>query len=398
MTAGMPAADMLVLALGGLMVMAGLAFKLSAVPFHFWCPDVFEGATAEVNAFLSVASKAAALALLVRVAVGLGTVPPPSYSLEDLAANKPTQNVKYFDPGVRSILAERESDEGENETAQSGTSGRSAPPVLMSVADDEPGKATAAASKANSDRLSWSEANASLDAPREFMAKFIAVLAIVTCTFGNLAAFGQTNIKRLMAYSTIAHAGYMMMPVPVILAVVGQHPDIAQRAVAGLCIYIFFYLFMNLGAFVIVAFLRNAMRSEEIKDYAGLLRRNPLTVVAFSLILFSLIGMPPLAGFIGKFAIFAPLAGGYWASGKFYLFVLLLAAGINTVISLFYYLRVVKVMTMEPEPEDRQPFVFSDVSGQGGFIWALTLPIVVFILYWDGISNWALAAARHLFS
>src|SRR4030095_8761778 len=120
-----------------------------------------------------------------------------------------------------------------------------------------------------------------------------------TCTFGNLAAYGQTNIKRLLAYSTIAHAGYMMMPVAAVVAMAGIDNAGAARGIARLAIYIAVYLFMNLGAFAVVAFLRNAMRSEEIADYAGLVRRCPLTVVCFSIILFCLVGLPPLSGFIG---------------------------------------------------------------------------------------------------
>ena len=144
----------MVLVLGGLMLMVGVAFKLSAVPFHFWAPDVFEGATAEVAAFLSVASKAAALGLLVRlVAV---------FSL-------PSGLALHADPGAISTLA----------------------PV------------------------------------RQYICTLVSLLAVVTCTFGNLAAYGQTNMKRLLAYSTIAHAGYMMMPVAAAVALAGTDPDAA---------------------------------------------------------------------------------------------------------------------------------------------------------------------------
>ncbi|MBN2292161.1 MAG: NADH-quinone oxidoreductase subunit N, partial [Pirellulales bacterium] len=123
----------MILVLGGLMLTVGVAFKLSAVPFHFWAPDVFEGAPAEIAAFLSIASKAAALGLLVRLAIGLGYSPEP-------------------------------------------------------------------------------EALATLAPVRTFIVATIGVMAAVTCTFGNLAAYGQISMKRLLAYSTIAHAGYMMMP------------------------------------------------------------------------------------------------------------------------------------------------------------------------------------------
>src|SRR5712672_899620 len=101
----------------------------------------------------------------------------------------------------------------------------------------------------------------------------IGGLAALTCTFGNLAAYSQTNIKRLLAYSTIAHAGYMMMPVAAAVAMSERDPDGARAAVSAVAFYVATYLFMNLGAFAIVAFLRNALRSERIADYSGLIRR-----------------------------------------------------------------------------------------------------------------------------
>ncbi len=366
--AAVPSGDLMVLALGGLLISVGLAFKLSAVPFHFWCPDVFEGATAEVNAFLSVASKAAALALLVRVALGVGVVPPSGPA-----------------PGERWAKTHAAAPTGEQTAA------------LFNVAD-EPAKA--ADVKAAPARPSAMQALAPV---RSFTAKLIAFFAIITCTFGNLAAYGQTNIKRLLAYSTIAHAGYMMMPVAAVVAMAGIDDAGAARGIAGLAIYIAVYLFMNLGAFAVVAFLRNAMRSEEIADYAGLVRRCPLTVVCFSLILFGLIGLPPLSGFIGKFAIFAALVDGWRAveaAGQpgFYLLLLLVVGGINTAISLFYYLRVVKVMTIDDEPADRPPLVFSDVSLAGAYLWLITLPTAGLIVAWDWLSEMADAAARNLIS
>jgi len=171
------------------------------------------------------------------------------------------------------------------------------------------------------------------------------LLAAVTCTFGNLAAYGQTNIKRLLAYSTIAHAGYLMMPVAAAVALAdAAHRERSIDAVAALILYLGVYLFMNFGAFAIVAFVRNARGSEEIADYAGMIRRSPAVVVAMAIILFSLVGLPPLAGFAAKFAAFAALL-----DAKMYL--LLIIGGLNTAISLFYYLRVVKVMMMEAPPE-----------------------------------------------
>ena len=124
------------------------------------------------------------------------------------------------------------------------------------------------------------------------MVVMLSLLAAVTCTFGNLAAYGQTNIKRMLAYSTIAHAGYMIMPVAAALALLGDNPQAARAAIAAMAFYMFVYLFMNLGAFAGVAFLRNATGSEEIADYAGLMRRSPGMAICLSLVLFSLIGLP----------------------------------------------------------------------------------------------------------
>jgi NADH-quinone oxidoreductase subunit N len=193
----------------------------------------------------------------------------------------------------------------------------------------------------------------------------------------------------------------MMMAVPPMLAMAGYHTAAAQQAVAALCIYIGVYLFMNLAAFAIIAFLRNAMGSEQIADYAGLIRHHPGVTICLALTLFSLIGLPPLAGFIGKFAIFASLVDGYEITnqaghGAIYLLVLLVVGGINTAISLFYYLRVVKVMTMDPEPADRVPFTFSSVSLQGAYVWLVTAPTVALFFFWDQLNLWAQAAASHL--
>ena len=115
---------------------------------------------------------------------------------------------------------------------------------------------------------------------RTFIVYLLAIVAAVTCTFGNLAAYGQTNIKRLLAYSTIAHAGYMMMAVAAAVQLAGTNAVGAREAVAALVFYLAVYVFMNLGAFAIVAFLRGAIGSEEIADYAGLIRSVPAAAVA----------------------------------------------------------------------------------------------------------------------
>lgn len=360
---GFTTSEIMVLAIAGLMIGVGLAFKLSAVPFHFWCPDVFEGASAEVNAFLSVASKAAALALLIRVCVGVG-YGSPSFAIQATQPAVTTADSKPVETHLVAYAAEEARVESAPEEASPSDTIQTNP----------------------------------LAGTRDFIAKFVALFAVVTCTFGNLAAYGQKNIKRMLAYSTIAHAGYMMMPVPAMLAMASSHPAEARNAVAGLGLYMAVYLFMNLGAFAVIAFLRNAMRSEEIADYAGLIRRAPGVVICFSLMLFSLVGLPPLSGFVGKFAIFASLVDAYRSTGQSYLFWLLVIGGINTAISLFYYLNVVKVMTIDPEPETRLPLTFPMVSLPGMYLLAITLPTAGLMLGWDGLYDFCRTAVQALFT
>jgi NADH-quinone oxidoreductase subunit N len=304
------AAVLTVLVLGGLMALVGLFFKLSAVPFHFWTPDVFEGAPAEVGAFLSVASKAAALGLLARLAL------------------------IFSGSGSTALVAP-------------------------------------------------------LAPARFFLTVLIAVLAAVTCTFGNLAAYGQTNMKRLLGYSTIAHAGYMMMPIAAAVALVGRHPAEVPFAVAALVFYLGVYLFMNFGAFAIVAFLRNAMQSETIADYAGLVRRSPGVTVALAVLLFSLVGLPPLGGFVAKLLVFAAL----WNAG---LLSLLAIGGLNTVLALFYYLRVVKVMVLDAEPQDRPPPTVPLLSAAGMYSAALAASMLVLFFWWGNLWQIGQQAAAAL--
>jgi NADH-quinone oxidoreductase subunit N len=257
-----------ILVLGTLLILVGLAFKLSAVPFHFWCPDVFEGAAAEVAAFLSVASKAGAFVLTARLILAM-TVPAA-------------------DPGLVAIYF--------------------GPPL--------------------------------------------AFLAVITATFGNLAAYAQTNLKRLLAYSTIAHAGYMLMGLATANA----------EGVQAVLFYLATYVFMNLGAFAVVAFLRNQTGSEDLAAYRGLVYRSPMAVVLLGVFMLSLLGIPPLVGFMAKFQVFAAVyhAGNNapvpWLGSVYY--ALLLIGGINTALSAVYYVRVLKVMILDKsldEVEGREP-------------------------------------------
>ena len=345
------------LALGGLMLMVGLAFKLSAVPFHFWCPDVFEGASAEVNAFLSVASKAAAMALLIRVAIGFSYISdlPQATIVEDNKAAATSSLAP--EPGSRS---------------------------LMSVTEKSAAK--------DSSRRSL---NIALEDSRSFIVMLVGFLAMLTCTFGNLAAYAQTNVKRLMAYSSIAHAGYMMMAVAAAVHLSGVDTEAARRAVASLILYMSIYFFMNLGTFAIIAFLRNARLGEEIRDYAGLVYTSPGLAICFVVILMSLIGMPPLGGFIGKLLIFAALCNAGLAGSPWLLF-MLAVGGINIVISLYYYLRLAKVVTIDEPPEDRLPVSVPITSPGGVFVVLMTLPVVGLGIWWETIHTWVLAAASGL--
>lgn len=313
---GMQDPEMRCLMLGLLMIGVGFAFKLSAVPFHFWCPDAFQGASAEVAGFLSIASKAAAFALLVRFVMNL------------------TGDA-------------------------SGASGQLA--LTLGIG--------------------------------------IGFIASVTATFGNLAAYSQKNMKRMLAYSTIAHAGYMLMAVSAVLVLFSSkstlNPDYAEsayRAIEGLLYYLCVYLFMNLGAFAIVALIRNQTFSEEIEDYRGLVQQSPVLAVCMTICLFSLVGIPPLGGFYGKAFIFAAL---YDATRIHpFMWVVLGAGGVNTVLSLFYYLRVAKLMCVN-ERTAGSPLV-SLPSGSSPAIYVMLVSGMVVLLgiIINPLSEVALLAAR----
>jgi NADH-quinone oxidoreductase subunit N len=354
----------LVLGLGGLMLGVGLAFKLSAFPFHFWCPDVFEGAAAEVNAFLSVASKAAALALLVRVVVGFTTLPLQQAASRPLPGGVAVQGGEMKSHAVA--------------PAEQRTLSK---PTIRLAAFEAPA----------------AEGRDPLAPVRSFIVLLVALISAVTCTFGNLAAYGQTNIKRLMAYSTIAHAGYIMMPVAAAVALSGTSTVAAEGAYAAVPFYVGLYLFMNLGAFAIVAFLRNATGSEEIADFGGLVRSSPGVVVCLGVILFSLVGLPPLAGFAAKYVAFASVVHAMQAPGfRGVMLTLLVVGGLNTALSLFYYLRVIKTMAIDPEPTDRPAKGFSLVSLPGAYIVLVTLPVLILGIFWDQFYTWLWSGAINL--
>jgi NADH-quinone oxidoreductase subunit N len=230
----------------------------------------------------------------------------------------------------------------------------------------------------------------------------LGTLAIVTATFGNLAAYSQRNAKRLLAYSTIAHAGYMLMAVSALLVLrstMGSESQVSSdsmmRAVEGLLYYLAVYLFMNLGAFAIVALIRNQTFSEEIDDYKGLAHQSPLLAVCMAICLFSLVGLPPLGGFYGKFFIFAALFDAtrvHW-----FMWVVLGAGCLNTVLSLFYYLRVVKVMCMDARPVDARPVSLESSSPSGLYVMLVSAMVLVLGILIQPLSRVAHHAAEAFF-
>lgn len=298
------AAPDLILLLGTLFIIIGIGFKLAAVPFHFWCPDVFEGASAEVAGFLSVASKGAALALLARLSL-----------------------------------------------------------TLVGVSEGEP----------------------SIELTR-FLVPALAIFAAVTATFGNLAAYLQTNLKRLLAYSTIAHAGYMMMGLAVLSA----------RGTEAVLFYLIVYLFMNLGAFAVVAFLRNQTGSEDLSSYRGIVRQSPWMTITLVIFLLSLLGLPPLAGFAAKFQIFRVLfeeAQSHLGKSPHQaatLYTLLVIGGLNTVISLVYYIKVAKVMILDTpveETEGRPAAPLQEPAWSVLYAGVIALVVLGLGVWWNGLAQ-----------
>jgi len=237
------------LILAVILVVAGVGFKIAAVPFHMWAPDVYEGAPTPITAFLSVGSKAASFAMLIRIFV-----------------------------------------EG-----------------LPAMGDDWR-------------LLFW-------------------VLSIATMTVGNVAAVTQTNVKRMLAYSSIAHAGYILMGI-----VAGT-----ARGITATLVYLMIYAFMQLGAFAVIVLLRRTdVQGDELKDFSGLAFRNPFAAFAMLLFMLSLGGIPPTAGFMGKFWLFgAAIDSGYvW---------LAVIGVLNSAVSLYYYIRIVVFMYLRKETTGSEP-------------------------------------------
>jgi len=276
------------LVIGVVFIICGLAFKISAVPFHMWTPDVYEGAPTPVTAFFAVAPKIAGLGLFVRVMMG------PFGELADV----------------------------------------------------------------------WQQV--------------IVVIAIASMLLGALAAINQRNIKRLMAYSSIGHMGYALVG----LAAANE------AGVQGVLLYVTIYLFMNVGTFAcILSMRRQGEMVEGIDDLKGLSKTNPLMALALTIFMFSLAGIPPLAGFFGKLYVFL-------AAVEAGLYTLAVLGLLTSVIAAFYYLRIVKLMYFDDPVE-----AFDRPVGRAmtTILAATSLVTLLFLVFLSPVLESAGAAARALF-
>ena len=246
-------ADLTLLIIAVPMLLVGLGFKVAAVPFHMWTPDVYQGAPSAAVAFMSVGAKVAGFAALLRIFIAAL-------------------------PGLAQAWG----------------------PVVVAV-------------------------------------------SAATMIWGNVAAIAQTNIKRMLAYSSIAHAGYLLMALAA-----ASDPRVADEAVSAALFYLFAYLFSNLGAWAVVLTVeRSEGRGLLIEDYAGLGRRRPALALAMAIFMLSLIGVPPTVGFIGKFLVFSVTIEAGMIG-------LALVGVVTSLVSAYYYLRVVVMMYMRSgEPETR---------------------------------------------
>jgi NADH-quinone oxidoreductase subunit N len=283
----------LTLALTIIMIFVGIGFKISAVPFHFWTPDVYEGAPITITSFLSVASKAAGFMFLIRF-IFTGFV-------------NGTIKIGYWN--------------------------------VLPVFD-------------------WQ--------------MFLIIIGVSTMTVGNFSALWQDNLKRMLAYSSIAHAGYMLVGIAVL----------SNQGLLAVMIYLFVYLFMNLGAFLVVMLFADKLKSENIDDFKGLGFTSPFLAFALSIFLISLTGLPPTAGFITKLYLFFALVD----ANLLYVAVVAL---LNTVVSLYFYVRVLKHMYLS-KPTENTPKVQTSFSVNLLLV-ILMFPIILFGVYFTPLLNFAKA-------
>ncbi|MGL6096295.1 MAG: proton-conducting transporter membrane subunit, partial [Fimbriiglobus sp.] len=221
----------------------------------------------------------------------------------------------------------------------------------------------------------------------------LAAVAAVTATVGNLAALGQTDLKRLLAYSTIAHAGTMLMGLA----------TLTRAGVAAVLVYLVAYLLMNLGAFAVVAIVRNRTGAENLTAVRGLIVRAPAVGVGLAAFALSLLGLPPLAGFVGKFQVFSAVYGAgrdFTSAGNPGLgtvFTALLAVGVlNTVVSAGYYLRLLKSAGLDAPPADDvgEPVPLGESWAAAGYVAALAAALVAVGVWWGPLADAAANAVR----
>ena len=273
------------------LVLGGLGYKIALVPFHFWVPDVYEGAPTPITAFIAVGPKAAGLALFARFVVTV-VAHPASAGSEAFLENIDIQV-----------------------------------PLL------------------------------------------IAVLSVVTMTLGNLSALQQKNLKRMLAYSAIAHVGYIMMAFVVL----------NKQGFVAIMFYIVVYMFMNFGAFWIIESMAEKLGGEDVDNYSGLGFRAPFVAVAMAIFLFSLAGIPPLAGFIGKVYLFSAIIKEGW-------YVLALIGVLNSALSIYYYAYVSKAMFFD-KVDEVKPVAVSLYDKI--LILVFLIPTVLLGIYWNPLIQLA---------
>lgn len=284
-----PAVNHFTLAFALILIFAGIGYKISSAPFHFWTPDVYEGAPITITAFLSVASKAAGFALLIRLIR--------------------TTFVSYVDTlGMWHLI----------------------------------------------DAFDWRP--------------LLVAISILTMTLGNFSALWQNNMKRMLAYSSIAHAGYLLLGLVVL----------SNQGLLAILIYFSVYLLMNLGAFLIVMLIANKTGSEDIHDYNGLGHTSPFLGISLAIFLVSLTGLPPTAGFIGKLYLFIALVDAKMIA-------VAVIALLNTVVSLYYYVRVLKHMFLT-KAEKETPIVIASVPNKILVSFLVTM-ILVFGIYFTPLVD-----------
>lgn len=277
------------------LILVGIGYKIALVPFHFWCPDVYQGAPTAITAFFSIGPKAAGFAFLIRFFYGVFTLGAPDYQI---AGN-------FYWPTL------------------------------------------------------------------------LAMISAITMTVGNVVAIWQNSMKRMLAYSSIAHVGYMMMGFVLL----------NDEGIRAILFYILIYMVMNLGAFLVVIALSNQMDGDDLRQYRGLITRSPFAASYLAIFMLSLTGIPPLAGFIGKFYLFAAAI-----HAKFYW--LVIVAVLNSVVSFVYYGGVIKRMFLEEGPS-QEPLRLPRLANT--LLALLTFGLLVMGLYWTPFAEFSQKSASMLF-